>query len=61
MILSIDMIGTNLGSGTKTYNYICDSLNKTNLKDTIYIFITKDYSNFISMDYNKNIKIIKPI
>ena len=62
MILSIDMIGTNLGSGTKTYNYnFCDSLNKTNLKDTIYIFITKDYSNFISMDYNKNIKyIIKP-
>ena len=62
MILAIDMIGTNLGSGTKTYNYnFCDSLNKFNFKDTVYIFITKDYSKFISMDYNKNVKyIVKP-
>lgn len=62
MILAIDMIGTNLGSGTKTYNYnFCNSLNEVNLKDIIYIFITKDYSKFISMKHSKNIKyIIKP-
>ena len=33
MIIAIDMIGTNLGSGTKTYNLnFCENIIKTNRK-----------------------------
>ena len=40
MTLAIDMVGTNLGSGTKTYNInFCEYLNKRSLNEKIYIFI----------------------
>jgi len=46
MTTAIDMIGTSLGSGTKTYNLnFCEYLNKNNLSEKIYIFVTKDYLN----------------
>ena len=40
MITAIDMIGTSLGSGTKTYNLnFCENLNKSSLrKKDIYIY-----------------------
>ena len=62
MIIAIDMIGTTLGSGTKTYNLnFCEYVRKCELKNKIYIFITKEYSKEISLRENLNIKyIIKP-
>ena len=62
MIIAIDMIGTTLGSGTKTYNLnFCEYVRKCELKNKIYIFITKEYSKEISLSENVNIKyIIKP-
>ena len=53
------MIGTSLGSGTKTYNLnFCKYLSKLNLKDKIYIFITEDYFKHVSDVKNKKIKYI---
>ena len=47
MIIAIDMIGTNLGSGTKTYNLnFCKHINNEKIQGKIYIFITKEYLNF---------------
>lgn len=62
MALAIDMIGTHLGSGTKTYNLnFCGYVNSQNIKEKIYIFITKDYLNSIKSNFNpKIIYIIKP-
>ena len=49
MITAIDMVGTNLGSGTKTYNLnFCEYLNNITIKNKIFIFITKDYLKSIS-------------
>jgi glycosyltransferase involved in cell wall biosynthesis len=61
MALAIDMVGTHLGSGTKTYNLnFCNYINYQNLNEKIYIFITKDYLNYVKLDYNpKIIYIIK--
>ena len=61
MALAIDMVGTHLGSGTKTYNLnFCDYVNYQNLNENIYIFITKDYLNNIKLNDNpKIIYIIK--
>ncbi len=59
MKIAIDMIGTNLGSGTKTYNInFCENINKLKTNNKIYIFITRDYLNNISQIGNKNIKFI---
>ena len=59
MITAIDMIGTNLGSGTKTYNLnFCENLSKSKIENKIYIFITKDYLNNISQNENLNIEYI---
>ena len=53
------MIGTNLGSGTKTYNLnFCENLQKINIVNTIYIFITKDYLHQIEQNENSKIKYI---
>ena len=47
MITAIDMVGTNLGSGTKTYNLnFCEYLSCITIKNKIYIFITKDYQKY---------------
>jgi len=61
MTLGIDMIGTALGSGTKTYNLnICEYVNTQKLDEKIYIFITKDYLKSINSNFNpKIIYIIK--
>ncbi len=59
MIIAIDMIGTNLGSGTKTYNLnFCENIIKLKTDNKIYIFITKDYLKNISQIENDNIKFI---
>ena len=59
MITAIDMVGTNLGSGTRTYNLnFCENLSKSKIENKIYIFITKDYLNNISQIDNLNIKYI---
>jgi len=63
MNIAIDMVGTSLGSGTKTYNLnFCNYINNHIIKDRIFIFITKDYLK--NIDFNKNQKqinyIIKP-
>ena len=59
MITAIDMIGTSLGSGTKTYNLnFCENLSKLNLKKKIYIFITEDYLKNISITKNEKIKYV---
>ena len=59
MVIAIDMIGTNLGSGTKTYNLnFCENLSKSKIENKIYIFITKDYLNNISQNENLNIEYI---
>ena len=59
MVIAIDMIGTNLGSGTKTYNLnFCENLQKVNIVNTIYIFITKDYLHQIEQNENPKIKYI---
>ena len=59
MVIAIDMIGTNLGSGTKTYNLnFCENLHKFNIENTIYIFITKDYSKNVTQNENSNIKYV---
>ena len=59
MITAIDMVGTNLGSGTKTYNLnFCEYLNNITIKNKIFIFITKDYLKSISKNENQNIEYI---
>ena len=59
MVIAIDMVGTNLGSGTKTYNLnFCENLHKLNTENTIYIFITKDYSKNVIQNENSNIKYV---
>ena len=56
MALAIDMVGTRLGSGTKTYNLnFCEYLNSQNINEKIYIFITKDYLNSINLNFNPKI------
>ena len=56
MVVAIDMIGTNLGSGTKTYNLnFCESLNQTKIENKIYVFVTREY--FENISHNKNTKI----
>ena len=64
MTIAIDFIGTNLGSGTKTYNInFCNQLNSLNLSQKIKIFICKNYLKEIIRDINENNQIeyvIKP-
>ena len=48
MTIAIDMVGTNLRSGTRTYNInFCKHLSQKNLKNKIYIFVTCNYYNEI--------------
>lgn len=62
MALGVDFVGTNLGSGTKTYSLnFCNYLEKENLNEHIYIFLTKGYYDEIPQKKNKNISyLIKP-
>lgn len=58
MTIAIDFVGTNTGSGTKTYNInFCNELEAANLKEDIIIFICKNYINQINFGKTKNSKI----
>lgn len=58
MTLAVDMIGTHLGSGTRTYNLnFCKYLSKNNINENIYIFITKEYLKDINFNKNPKIKL----
>ena len=53
------MVGTSLGSGTRTYNLnFCEYLNKEKLNQKIYIFISKNYKKDIIKHDNKKIEYI---
>jgi len=44
MTIGIDLVGTNLGSGTKTYNInLCNELSLLKLSSNIKVFICKSY------------------
>lgn len=61
MILGIDLIGTNLESGTKTFNinYLNQIVRKEN-KEKIYVFVCKNYlKNLKTKKIPKNIKLLK--
>lgn len=64
MTIAIDFVGTNLGSGTKTYNInFCNELSSLDLKHNIKIFICKKYLKEIGSEIYKNNQIeyiIKP-
>ena len=61
MNIAIDLIGTNLGSGTKTYNInFLKQLLKYDQRDKIYIFLCGDYIKNISIkNIPKNILLKK--
>ncbi len=61
MNIAIDLIGTNLESGTKTYNInFLKQLLKSDQKDQIYVFICNNYLDNISeKDLPKNVSIKK--
>ena len=47
MVIAIDMIGTNLGSGTKTYNLnFCENLHKLKIENT---FLDASIQNQLQM------------
>ena len=64
MTIAIDFVGTNLGSGTKTYNInFCNELSSLELKRNIKIFLCENYLTEINEKIIKNNKIeyiIKP-
>lgn len=62
MTIGIDIVGTNLGSGTKTYNItFCNELNSLKLSSNIKIFICRSYLSQITKNKNKRIEyLIKP-
>ena len=55
MTFAIDFVGTNLESGTKTYNInFCNELNLINHNEKIVIFICKNYLQQIESLSKKN-------
>jgi len=62
MTIGIDLVGTNLGSGTKTYNInLCNELSLLKLSSNIKIFICKSYLDQTIKKENKKIEyLIKP-
>ena len=49
MTVAIDLVSTNLGSGTKTYNInLCNELCSLKLSSNFKVFICKSYLNQIS-------------
>ena len=59
MTIAIDFVGTNIGSGTKTYNInFCNELESFELEEDIIIYISKDYFNQIKFQQNKNLNFI---
>ena len=62
MTLGIDLVGTSLESGTKSYNLnFCENLNNENFSEKIIIFLTNDYYKNLEKKNNKKITYkIKP-
>ena len=64
MTIGIDFVGTNLSSGTKSYNInFCEELNSLSLSSNIKIFFFKNYLKQINKNLNQNKKIqylVKP-
>ena len=64
MSIAIDFVGTNLGSGTKTYNInFCNELSSIDLTQNIKIFICKNYLKEIEGEIYENNQVeyvIKP-
>ena len=57
MKVAIDFVGTNLGSGTKTYNInFCKELENTYTSNEFLIFVTESYFKEIKL-FKKNPKI----
>jgi glycosyltransferase involved in cell wall biosynthesis len=59
MSVAIDLVGTNLGSGTKTYNInFCNELNSIEFSSNIKILICKNYLNQIDKNKNKKVEFL---
>jgi len=59
MTVAIDLVGTNLGSGTKTYNInFCNELNSIEFSSNIKILICKNYLNQIDKNKNKKVEFL---
>ena len=59
MLTAIDMVGTNLSSGTKTYNLnFFKYLSQKKLNNYVYVFTCNDFLKEIKMNKNENIKFI---
>ena len=44
MTIAIDFVGTNTGSGTKTYNInFCNELETISLKENVIVYLSKEY------------------
>jgi len=57
MTIGIDLVGTNLASGTKTYNInFCNELNSLKLSANIKIFVCKSYLSQITKKKNRKIQ-----
>ena len=58
MTIAIDFVGTNTGSGTKTYNInFCNELETISLKENVIVYLSKEYFKQINFNQNKNLKI----
>ena len=58
MTIAIDFVGTNTGSGTKTYNInFCNELESISLKENIIVYLSKEYFKQLNLNQNKNSKI----
>ena len=58
MKIAFDFVGTNIGSGTKTYNInFCNELENLNLKEDIIIYLTQSYFDQIKFRQKKNPRI----
>tara|TARA_A100001011_G_C14311907_1_gene846001 strand:- start:3262 stop:4398 length:1137 start_codon:yes stop_codon:yes gene_type:complete len=55
MIFAIDFVGTNIGSGTKSYSLnFCNELHNFKTRDKIVIFVTEDYFKQLDFDEKNN-------
>lgn len=62
MLTAIDLVGTNLNSGTKTYNYnFTKKIVKQELKNKIFIFVCRDFYKEFGDNLSSKIEfIVKP-
>ena len=58
MTIAIDFVGTNIGSGTKTYNInFCSELESISLRENIIVYLSKEYFKQLNFNQKKNPKI----